>query len=73
MDGHCAKTQANHEELMAAMKASHERIEGPMDVSLVATEACLEKAKNPASVEMNSVAVHEEVPKEHSPVETGRD
>jgi hypothetical protein len=61
---HHAKTQANHEELMAAMKASHERIEAPMDVSLAVTEACLVKAKEPTSVEMKSIAVHEEVPKE---------
>jgi hypothetical protein len=43
-----------------------------MDVSLEATEACLEKAKEPTSVEMKSVAVHEEVPKEDAMLETGR-
>jgi hypothetical protein len=35
-------------------------------------KACLEKAKEPTSVEMKSVAVHKEVPEEDAAVETGR-
>jgi hypothetical protein len=38
-----AKTEANHEESMAAMKAGQERMGSLMDVSLETTEACLEK------------------------------
>jgi hypothetical protein len=44
-----AKTDANNEELMAAMKASQERIDALMDVSLEAMVACLEKAKEQTS------------------------
>jgi hypothetical protein len=72
MDAYCAKTQVNHEELKAAMKASHERIEALMIVSLEVMEACLEKEKEPTSMEMKSVAVHEEVPKEDAAAKTGR-
>jgi hypothetical protein len=50
MDAHQAKTEANHEELMAIMKASGKRVEALIDVSLEggracqeATEACLEE------------------------------
>jgi hypothetical protein len=39
-----------------------------MDVCLEEAEACLEKAKEPTSVEMKSVAVHEEVHKEDATV-----
>jgi hypothetical protein len=41
-DVHQAKTAANHDELMAAMKASHEKMEILMDVSLQMAEACPE-------------------------------
>jgi hypothetical protein len=34
MDAHHAKTEGNHEELKGAMKASHERVEARMHVSL---------------------------------------
>jgi hypothetical protein len=34
MDIHQVKTEANHEELMATMKTSQERVEALMDVSL---------------------------------------
>jgi hypothetical protein len=34
IDTHQAKTEPNHEELMAAMKVSQERMEALMDVSL---------------------------------------
>jgi hypothetical protein len=55
---HHAKTEVNHE-LMATMKASHERIEALIDVSLDVMEAHLEKVKEPTSVEMTSAVVHE--------------
>jgi hypothetical protein len=52
MDAHQAKTEANHEELMAIIKASGKRIEALICVSLegrrscqVATEACLGKTE----------------------------
>jgi hypothetical protein len=64
MDAHHSGTEANHEEVTVAIKASHERIE--------VTEACLEKVKEPTSMEMKSVVVHEEVPTEDAAVETGR-
>jgi hypothetical protein len=48
------------------MKGNHERIEALMDISLEATETCLEKTKEPNSMEMKSVAVHEEDPKENA-------
>jgi hypothetical protein len=37
--------EATHEELMAAMKASQERMEILMDFSLETTEFCLEKTE----------------------------
>jgi hypothetical protein len=43
-----------------------------MDISLEATEACLEKAKEPTSAENEARSVHDEVPKEDAAVETGR-
>jgi hypothetical protein len=43
MVAHQAKTEANHEELMATMKVSQEGMLALMDVSLETTEACLEK------------------------------
>jgi hypothetical protein len=45
MDTHQAKTEANHEELVAAVKASQERMEALMDVILEMMESCLEKMK----------------------------
>jgi hypothetical protein len=58
MDAHCAKTEANHEELIDTVKASHERIEALIDVSQEAMEAYPEIIDvNPA--EMKSKAVHE--------------
>jgi hypothetical protein len=41
MDAHHVKTEVSNEELMSAMKASHERIEALMDVSLKKTEPCV--------------------------------
>jgi hypothetical protein len=55
MDAHHTKTEANHEELMAAMKASHVRIKDPTDVSLEKTEAKPEETE---------FGVQHEVPKE---------
>jgi hypothetical protein len=43
MDIHQAKTEAGHEELMAAMKASQERTIVLMDVNLETMEASIEK------------------------------
>jgi hypothetical protein len=43
MDAHHAKTDVDNEELMSAMKASQERIETLMDVSLKKMEPCVEK------------------------------
>jgi hypothetical protein len=40
-----AKTEANHAETMAAVKASQERMKSLMDVSLEMMEACLEKTE----------------------------
>jgi hypothetical protein len=40
MDEHQAKTEANHEELMAIMKASGKRMEALVEVSLEGTRAC---------------------------------
>jgi hypothetical protein len=48
MDVHHTKTEANHEELIAARKANHERTEALMDVSVKTTEAFLE-SKEPTS------------------------
>jgi hypothetical protein len=45
MVAHQANTEANHEELMAAMKVSQEWMEALMDVSLEMTKVCLEKTK----------------------------
>jgi hypothetical protein len=46
MDGHQARIEAYHDEWTATMKASRERIEALMDVSLEMTEACLEKIRD---------------------------
>jgi multidrug resistance efflux pump len=59
---HQAKTDANNEESMVAMKASHERIEAMMDVSLGKTEPCVEKFEaNQEKVETKMEACLEEV------------
>jgi uncharacterized protein (DUF885 family) len=42
MDVNQAKTEGNHEELMATMKANQERMEALMDVSIEMMEVCLE-------------------------------
>jgi hypothetical protein len=60
MDAHHAKTEANHE-LMATMRASHERINTLMDVSLQTTEVSLEKTEvNREKVETKMEACLEE-------------
>jgi galactokinase len=47
------KADANLREIMAAMKASQERMEALMDVSLQTTEDCLEKSEvNQGKVEI---------------------
>jgi hypothetical protein len=80
IDAHHAKTEANHKEIMAKLDAHHERMRASVDAwrkettaCQEATEACLEKAKGPTSVEMKSVSVHKEVPEEDAAVETGRE
>jgi hypothetical protein len=61
MDAHQAKIKANHEELMAAMKAC-QRIESPMDVSLETTKACLEQIEaNQGKVELKMEGCLEEM------------
>jgi hypothetical protein len=45
MDAHDAKTEANHEELMAEMKVSRKRIEALTEVSQEATEIYPENMK----------------------------
>jgi hypothetical protein len=62
--------------MMVTMKASHERIKAPMDVSLEKTETCLEKMEatdleaNPEETE--SEVEHKEVPKDDAAVETDK-
>jgi hypothetical protein len=41
-----------------------------MDFNLEATEACLERAKEPTSMELKSIAKHEEVVKEEAAVKS---
>jgi hypothetical protein len=67
MDLHYAKTEANHEELMAVMKDSHKRIEAPMDVSQEETEAYPEMMGSTLE-EVTPEEVHEEVLKEEAAV-----
>jgi hypothetical protein len=52
---------------MAAMKASHERIEAPMDVSQDATKA-YPKIMDVNPKEIKSIAMHEEVPNDDAAV-----
>jgi hypothetical protein len=70
LDVQHAKTEDNHEELMARMKVSHERMEALKDVSQEPTEACPEmiKDKETKSEEIKFEAAHEEVPKEEAAV-----
>jgi hypothetical protein len=57
-----AKAEANHEELMATLKASQERMESLMNVSLETTEACLEKTEaNQEKVETKMEACAKEM------------
>jgi hypothetical protein len=61
LDAHQAKTEANHEEWMVAMKASQERMEALMDVR-EAMKACLEKVEaNQGKVEIKMEACLEEM------------
>jgi hypothetical protein len=59
MDTHQAKikVEASHEEWTAAIKASQEKMDTLMGVSIRATEACLER-KKPTSEEMVVVVAH---------------
>jgi hypothetical protein len=53
MDAHQAKTEANHEDWMAVMKASRERMDALIDISLDMMEACLEKIEvNQGKIEL---------------------
>jgi hypothetical protein len=62
LDAHQAKIEAHHEEWMATMKASQERMKAMVDIiSLRMMEACLEKiGKNQGEVEMKMEADLEE-------------
>jgi hypothetical protein len=65
MDAHHARTEANHEQMMAELHAHHERMMvclGKMETTDLET--------NPEETE--SGADHQEVPKEDVAVETGR-
>jgi ribosomal protein L25 (general stress protein Ctc) len=68
MDAHQAKMEVNHEEWMAAMKASQERMEALMDISLETTEVCLEMTE----VNRGKVETKMEVGLEEGAVETIR-
>jgi hypothetical protein len=71
MDVHQAKTEANHEELIAAMKTTDERIEALLDVSQEVTEAYPEIMEVNLG-ELQSVTEHEVVPKEEAAVKPFR-
>jgi hypothetical protein len=53
MDAHQAKTEANHEELVAAVKANQKRMEALLDVSLEMMELCLEKIRGESGKSIN--------------------
>jgi hypothetical protein len=58
---------SHHEKLIT--KAGKEKIQAMRDACLEKTEACLE-SKEPTSLEIEPVAVHEDVPKEEAAVKT---
>jgi N-acetylglutamate synthase-like GNAT family acetyltransferase len=59
--------RAGHEEVMAEIRTNQEKMNASQEQMTVlregATEACLER-KESTSMEIESVVVHEEVPKE---------
>jgi hypothetical protein len=63
-----AKMMANMDVCVAEMRAWQKEVTPCRE----ATEACLEKAKEPNSVKIESIAVHEEVPKDKAAVKTVR-
>jgi hypothetical protein len=76
MDIHQTRTETVQEEIIAKMNAHQERLGGSINAwrkdttaCQEATEACLE-SKEPTSLKVESIAVHEEVPKEEAAVET---
>jgi hypothetical protein len=78
MDIHQARREAVQEEIIAKMDAHQERLGASMNAwrkemmaSQEVTEACLE-SKEPTSVQIVSIEVHEEVPKEEAAVKTVR-
>jgi hypothetical protein len=56
---------------MTIMKSGKEKVEAMKEACLEKTEACLE-GKEPASLEIEPMAVHEEAPKEEAAVKTVR-
>jgi hypothetical protein len=72
------RIEANQEETIAKMDAHQERMGASMNALRKETTACQEamgaclESKEPASMEKEPVAVHEEVPKEEAAVKTVR-
>jgi hypothetical protein len=66
-----AKMDCHHEKLMTIMKAGKHKTEAMREACLEKTEVCLER-KEPTPVEIESVAIVEEVPKVEAAVETAR-
>jgi hypothetical protein len=68
-----AKMDAHHEKLVTIMKTGEENIEATREACLEKFEAwaCLE-SKEPTSLEVESIAAHEEVTKEEAVVEIVR-
>jgi hypothetical protein len=64
-DIHQARTEAIQEEIIAKMDAHQGRMGASVNAWRKEMMACLE-SKEPTSVEIESVAVHEEVPKEEA-------
>jgi hypothetical protein len=64
-----AKMDSHHEKLMTLVKADKEKIEAIREACLEKTESCLE-SKEPVRLELESIAVHEDIPKEEAIVKT---
>jgi hypothetical protein len=78
MDIRQARTEAIHEEIIIQMDAHQERMGANVSASREETRACQEvteaclESKKPISLEIESIAVHGEVPKEEATVQTVR-
>jgi hypothetical protein len=66
-----ARMDAHHEKLMTILKTGKEKIEATREACLEKMEGCLE-SKEPTSLEVESIAAHEEVTKEEAMVEIVR-